>query len=156
MTTKRLPKIPRPEAMPPVDAQEFQFAVLLASSAFGFRMPMQSPSQSGVTLQQADGTQERLVFTDVLENRAMFAIRDHFAGNPEAFFAAAMRFFALQRMWKSARMSQWLKPAADDPQGILVNEAVFRAAATLPMNAEGYFDEDAFFARVQEVASDDE
>ena len=157
MSPRKAPTtMPRPEAIPPVAPDQFQFGVLLASAAFGYRMPMDSPAKQGVTLRMEDGSTCRLAFTDIPENRAMIAMRDHFGGDHEAFFAAAMRFFALMRVWKSPRNKAWLRPAEDDPRSIMVHDAVFRSAARVPLNAEGCFDEGPFFAQVEEYAAADE
>ncbi len=142
----------RPELTPRVDPEQFAFALQLGSAASTYRMPMESPSKMGVGLEMPDGTVQQIRFTDVPLNRLALAIREHFGPDRKTFASVMTRFFALQRLWKNNRMKKWVRKVEGEPGAREVNEAVFTAAATLAVNAQGRFDENLFFKKVEEIA----
>lgn len=142
----------RPELAVPVEPEQFAFALQLGSAASTYRMPMKSPASTGLRLKLPDGKVQDIRFRDVPENRLAFAIRDHFAPDYKTFMSVMMRFFALRCLLGDERMKKWVRKAEGDPSAVEVNEAVFVAGATFPVNAEGLFEGNAFFERVEEVA----
>ena len=142
----------KPEEIHPVDPMQFAFALQLGSAAMTYRMPMKSPATEGVAVVSKDGTVHRYTLVDRPANRLMIAIRDHFAPDDKTYMSVMMRYSALQRLWKNERMKKWVRKDEQDPEKMEVHEAVFIAGATLPLNAEGCFEEDAFFNRLEEIA----
>jgi hypothetical protein len=142
------------EFLEPVDPEQFGFAIQIASAAHAFRMPMESPSTQGVNIEMGDGEIKRLVFTDIPINRAFMAMRDHFAPDFDTFQRVGLRFFALHKIWNSKNMEKWTKKDKDDPSVVLINEAVFRAGATCPLNEKGEFEETSFFMAVEKFANE--
>lgn len=146
----------KPSEIPAVDPDHFGFAIQVASAAHALKMPMKSPATEGGSIRFPDGREIQFNFTDIPANRALMAMRDHFGPDTNSFVAAAMRFFALHRLWPHERMKKWVKPSPEEPDVVLMHDAVFQAAATLPLDDNGEFAEKAFFDRVEELAAEDE
>lgn len=143
----------RPGTIPPVDPTQFTFALRLASAAGSYRMPMDSPSKAGLEVETPDGVMS-IGFTDVPLNRMAFAIREHCGTDQKLFLSVMWRWFALMGVSDSPRMKKWVQTVPDDPGTQEVNEALFTAAATMPLNAKGGFDRKTFFDRVDEINHD--
>ena len=151
---KEWPKID-PDLLKPVDPEQFGFAIQLGSAAGSYRMPMDSPSTRGVTIDEGGGKIRRLTFTDIPENRFFMAIRDHFGSDHLTFQRVSFRWFALQNLHRSPKMKEWTKPDPEDPKAILISEAVFRAAACCPFTGGLEFDEETFFKTVRKLAAEE-
>lgn len=142
----------QPGQVVPVEPEQFAFALQLGSAASTYRMPMKSPASTGLRLKLPGGKVQDIRFTDVPENRLLFAICDHFGSDHKTFMSVMLRFFALRCLWGDERMKKWVRQVEGEPGAVEVNEAVLVAAATFPVGAEGFFDGNAFFERVEEVA----
>jgi hypothetical protein len=144
-----------PEKTKPVDPEHFGFAMQLASAASSYRMPMESPAKQKIMLEMPDGKLQEIRFTDIPMNRAAMAIRDHFAPDMEAARSAMMRWMALVRLASHPSMRKWERRSGENQEWIEIHNAVFDAAALLPLNKNGDFNVKAFFKKVEEIASGD-
>jgi hypothetical protein len=87
-------------------------------------MPLESPAQFGVALEAQDGTIERFRFTDGPENRFGLALKQHFGGDPPVFVSFMLRWFALQRVLRSAECQVYVRPVANE-RAKLIHSSVF-------------------------------
>ncbi len=139
-----------PEDVVQFSGDQFMFAVQLGNAAGGYRMPLESPAKFGISLATEDGRIERFQFTDGPENRFGLALKQHFGGNPRIFGSLMLRWFALQRILRSAECQLYIRPV---PNGAakLVHSSVFEVAGSQQLNASWEFDDQPFFARVAEI-----
>ena len=84
----------------PIDAEQFAFAMQLASAGASYRMPMESPANKRFEIEMTDGTVQRFSLTDNSTNRAAGAIVQHFAPDMEMARSALMRWMA---SWRALR-----------------------------------------------------
>lgn len=151
---KTLGLLRNPEQLPPLNVEEFLFALNLGSAAYSLRMPMKSPAEEGLTLRDQDGRLTRISVTDIPFNRATIAVRDHFAPHWQKFTSFMMRFSALQALCDVPEMEEWVTQSpGPDPQ-LVVHGAVLRVAATLPLTAGALFDKESFFRTVRDLAQE--
>ena len=133
-----------------VDVDDFIFAYSLGAAAASYRMPMESPAESGFTLTNGKETRE-FRLTDIPLNRAVLAIRDHCEGDTVRFMAIMQRIFAFTKLQDDERLSRWTRKSDKDPDRMEIHGAVLEVAATLPLERNGRFDEDAFFKAVESI-----
>lgn len=144
---------PLPKMADSVSAQELAYAHGVAGAAAFLKGPTENPQGYGLSIDLGSGDVQHLNFTDIPANRAMFAIKKEFGGGAK-FYALASRVYALQAVAQDARFERYSNPAADNPDMIEVDEAIFEVAATTPLPVMGDFDLDAFFAEVERIAAE--
>jgi len=138
-----------------LDREEFSMAINVANAAGSFRMPMEkTPREYHVDLQFEDGRIQRIVPTDIPENRQMLAILDFYKGDRDKSFSTMMRYFALRDVMFEPEMKEWIKADDDNPERQWICAAVYYAAAETPLNAEGRFDKADFFERVKRIGDE--
>ena len=71
---------PKSKEIRAVDVDDFIFAYSVGEAAASYRMPMESPAESGFKLTDGKETREYQL-TDIPLNRAALAIRDHCEGD---------------------------------------------------------------------------
>ncbi len=146
------PRFLRPEEVKPVDVEEFSFALAVGGAAYAYRMPMSSPSENKILLEDEEGNIEEIRLTDVPLNRAALAIRDQCRGDMEMFQSIMHRVFAFMNLRNHEKMQRWTKQS-DDPEQIGIHSAVIEAAATLPLDQYGHFEPNRFFQTVEVIAA---
>lgn len=135
----------KPESCQPLSYEEFEFAFALAMQAGYLKVPVY-PRAYGVNLQEGDGSVSRLVLTDIPENRAAIAVKQHFGEEYEKFQSFMWRFFALIDILHDPRAAGWIEDDPDDPEAQRMAVVVVNAAATVPLNKQGKFLRKRFFA----------
>ncbi|MBI2821900.1 MAG: hypothetical protein HYX74_06720 [Acidobacteria bacterium] len=143
-----------PDNIKPVDPREFAFALRIGSAAFGYRMPVRLAGRQELLVEDESGSLQEVVLEDTPLNRAALAIWEQFGSDHEKFQCLMMRYFALVRLARHAKMQQW-QMSIDDGRNVMVHPAVLVVAATLPLQSDGGFDEKEFFTRVQESVEAD-
>ncbi len=136
----------------PIDPEQFAFAMQLASAGASYRMPMESPASKRFEIEMTDGSVQRFCLTDNSTNRAAGAIVQHFAPDMEMARSALMRWMALMRIAQKKQMRKWERKPPDGDY-IEIYNAVFEAAAILPLNGNGDFSTAEFFHKVEEIAA---
>lgn len=101
------PRLVKPEEIKPVDVEEFSFAFAVGAAAYAYRMPMRSPTENKLLLEDEKGDVQEIRITDVPLNRAALAIRDQCQGDMEMFQAIMHRIFALMKLQSHEKMQQW-------------------------------------------------
>jgi hypothetical protein len=140
---------PNPDEFIPLDEEEFEFVMQLASAAGAYRMPMESPQKQGISLLKEDGSITELRLTDIPENRMAMAVRDHFEGEPDRdqrFKSGMLRVMAFGEMASSPRLAEWVRKEEGE-----VHQVMIHAAARAPLTGKLRFDEDAFVKIVEEL-----
>lgn len=163
-----------PNEAQPVEADEIAFALQVGISAADMVLPAQNPESVEVLLEQEpnDATNDALAFlqsaglisTDATGdsaairfmdsgfNRLASALREHFPA-PEKFFSVLTRLSAYLVLSRySEGMRDWARPNPVDPDSFLIHQAVVDVVATMPVSADGCFDEIDFFKRVDDLA----
>ncbi len=136
----------------PIDPEQFAFAMQLASAGASYRMPMESPANKRFVIEMTDATVQHFGLTDNSTNRAAGAIVEHFAPDMEMARSALMRWMALMRIAQKKEMRKWERKPPDADY-IEIYNAVFEAAAILPLNGNGDFRTAEFFHKVEEIAA---
>lgn len=146
------PVMPAPGEVPALTSEAFQFAMQVGQAAGAMRMPMDSPSHYGLTLDDGESS-TRVQFTDTPTNRFTLAVRNHFGADRALFMAFMLRWFALGRLLKHPQMALYVKDAQDGEA--LIHTCLFEAAATEPLTDDYEFDETHFFGRLAELYAQD-
>jgi hypothetical protein len=61
-----------PEKIKPVDQEHFAFAMQLASAASSYRMPMESPAKTRISIETPDGKVQKFAFVSADEKGGHF------------------------------------------------------------------------------------
>lgn len=112
---------------------------------------MENLAQREFVIGDNEGNARRFALEDNRWNRATVAIFDHFAPDLEKFQSVMMRYMALLRLTRGERMKSWQHEVGAENR-VAVHPAILIVAATLPLVRDGAFDEEEFFAKVEEVA----
>lgn len=109
---------------------------------------MQSPANRGsVSIQnEVTGDVDAIRFRDTVVSRVIFSVKDHFGAGSLKWKAFMMRYWALQDLQDDKRMERWTRSKGDE---ILFFEGLIEAAASLPLDDQGDFDANQFFAEVE-------
>ena len=139
------------QAAPVVSMEELAYAHTLAGAAANLKTPVENPANKGLILEYGDGKQERIQFTDIPENRAMFALQKEFgrSGDRLKFYGLVSRVYALQAMMQDPRFEAYAEPVPDDPGQVDIEGVIFAVAADFPMTILGDIDPDAYLAEVE-------
>ena len=130
--------------------EEFAFAMQVGDAAGAYRMPMESPSRLGVSIEMSPGDIQRIQLTDHPMNRFGMAVREHFGDDKRKMASFLMRWFALMKVMALPECQRYIRDE-EGTSACLVHSAVFDAAAQMPLNEEWHFDTPAFFAKVGEL-----
>ena len=136
--------------MIPLSMEDFEWGWRIAHAAASGAMPMKSPANRGsVSVQNDDtGAVAKVGFQDTVISRMLFAVKDHFGAESPKWKSFMIRYWALQELEDDKRMQRWTRATEKET---LFFEGLMEAAAALPLNDEGNFDSDQFFATVEAV-----
>ena len=120
-------------------------------------MKVMNPEMYGVSFEEENGEPLDVSLHDSPFNRSLIGLKEHFAEAPGDFRNFAMRYIALQEILDSGRIAEWVSV-----QGAMVEiaDSVIATAARLPLDGNGFFDEEGFvrelrkFDRQGEMGSD--
>lgn len=132
----------------PIDPDEFAFAFNLGVAATTYRMPMKSPREYKLNI-KSDGEMRSVQFADIPMNRMAFAIREHCGDDYDKFKSILARNIALIHVVRSDKAKSWMRIG---PEAREIHPAVVEAAAVMPLDEKGEFDEGPFFKEVAEIA----
>lgn len=147
-------RIIRPNDAVPVSVDDFLFAMQVGMAAGSFRMPMVSPTEYGFTIETADDQSHRLQLADHPLNRFGLAVREHFAGDHALFKSFMWRWFALLNVLELQDCKPYIQ-REPNASFKLIHSSVLTVAATEPLQDDGEFDHQQFFARVAEAYAAD-
>jgi hypothetical protein len=139
----------RAENSPPVDPEDFAFALRLGVAAASYQMPMERPANFHFRLKTNDEDVQSFRLADIPMNRSGLAIREHCAEDSEKFKAIMMRQFALMRILRANRMKPWVREEGGERS---IHPAVVEAAAVMPLDSDGAFQVQPFIERVSLIA----
>ena len=138
----------------PVNEEEFLFYSHLAMSAAQLQAPVTSPTEYGVNLlNEKTGDLSRIQFTDNPYSRMMVALRENLSEEEreEKMPALAIRIWALIHLLNDDKLKQWTIPNPQEPDSVLISEAVFRAAARATIDTDLEFIWEEFEENVEEI-----
>ena len=134
-----------------IDAAEMNFIIGLATAAATYRMPHKTPVGVPVNLDMGGGEIQTVKIVDNPMNRGMMAIKRHCGNDSDKFFSATLRFMALGAVYRDTRCKPYVREVPDDEQTIDVSAAIGHVAGMMPLDDNGEFDLDVFFAHVEEI-----
>lgn len=134
----------------PIDPDEMNFIMSLASAAAASRMPHKAPVGGPIHLDMGDAGIQTFKLANSPMNRGMMAIKRHCGGDSEKFFSACLRFMALGQVYNDKRFAPFRKEIADDDM-CEVSGAIGHVAGIMPLNDHGQFDLDKFFVQAEEI-----
>jgi hypothetical protein len=135
----------------PIDPDEMNFIIGLATAAATYKMPHKTPVGVPVSLDMGGGEIQTLKLVDNPMNRGMMAIKRHCGNDSEKFFSATLRFMALGAVYRDKRSEPYFREIPADDQTHEVSAAIGHVAGILPLDGHGEFDLDEFFAQAEEV-----
>ena len=110
------------------------------------------PRKYGINIRLSGEDVRRYSPTDIPINRAAFAIRQEYGADLKMFTSIMFRFMALIEVLQGRRLKKWRRPDPDDKRAEEVHPAVIHAAATEPLNDQGYFTLSTFQKAVERIA----
>lgn len=149
--TSELIDITSLDKLPALEPESFKFAMEAAFAASTGQMPLcPAPNRN---LKIDDG--EKVINIEIADSslfRFVTAISSHYEEDEISVYNAVFRFRALNSILKSPLLEEWRIPSTD-PDSCLVHPAVFEAAAKVPLNRKGKFDEMQFFEEVRRLSN---
>lgn len=130
----------------PIDPDEMNFIIGLASAAATYRMPHETPVGNPVHLDMGNGEVQTIKLVDNPMNRGMMAIKRHCGNDSDKFFSASLRFMALGRVYNDKRFTAYTREIPGDDKMFEVSSAIGHVAGTMPLDEQGEFDLNNFFA----------
>lgn len=163
----KLPKFPKmPDELIELEAEEFLFAVELASAAMARQYPIDDPGKNPIHIQFSDPEEVLEVrLTDIPENRMGLELIKHFAHDHVKASSCLFRIMALQNLISKEcnnRLAPWIKDDPSEPDYMSIRDGVVALAGRFPVNIKMQFDADAFIEELkatvptQEIGVQDE
>jgi hypothetical protein len=149
--TKGRPNAERFRKAQPIDPDEMNFIIALATAAATYKMPHKNPVGVPVTLDMGNGEIETIKLADIPMNRGMMAIKRHCGNDGEKFFSASLRFIALGAVYTDKRCEQYVRDVPEDERVWDVSAAIGHVAGVMPLDDHGTFDLDKFFSLAEEI-----
>jgi hypothetical protein len=138
--------MPQSKDIGPVTREELAFAVDLTDAATSHQMPMRSPADFRLLLED-DGEVQEVQFADAPINRAVLALAEHFKGDSQQYYRVSFRMFALWRIMRSKEVQTRLQ----SKDRVAVFGAIVEVAAAFPLSPGIRFRKEPFLQRVDEV-----
>lgn len=138
---------PTPDQCGPLSVVEFRKTLEVAIAAVAIKAPLSDslfpPSFGRANPAFADPTVQRVMGV------AMVQFKDH-----RLAFNFILRFIAMQKVIALPEMEPWMP----ESNGVVAafHPAVFEAVAAVPMKRDASFDRAQFFAKVEQLASQDD
>lgn len=134
--------------VPPVAFDQLVFAYGVAGAAATGATPQSGVGGMGINIAEDDGAVSRIELTDIPVNRAAIAVRNQFPDG--TFQPIMMRLWALGEIMRWPEAAAYRRPAPDNPNQEEISEALFKVAATMPLNPKGNFNRKTYYKRVAE------
>ncbi len=147
----------------PIDPDEFKFCLLLGDAAGRNKMPMESPAERTITLEDTDGSTTTYRIADLPITRFMMAITQHYRGlglpDDERFsrvMSVHNRIDAMIDVLRHPGGKAWVQDVCDEcsresgETGI--HDAVLQIAASAELPPSGKFNPRNFYHLVEQIA----
>ncbi len=164
------PPVPEIQA---VDVREMAFALSLFQGALSQRLPTKNPSQRGVNIAEHPSARflyehmpakvrDQFVLTgttvspiDNPLNRSVFAVLEHYKDDPRQpfFYGRVLAFYFLVNDVGEERFKKWMKPS-DVDDSVMLHPAIVEATASAPVDRNGQFEREQFFAIAERIAKE--
>ena len=164
------PPVPEIQA---VDVREMAFALSLFQAALSQRLPTKNPSQRGVNIAEHPSARflyehmpakvrDQFVLTgttvspiDNPLNRSVFAVLEHYKDDPRQpfFYGRVLAFYFLVNDVGEEGFKKWMKPS-DVDDSVMLHPAIVEATASAPVDRNGQFEREQFFAIAERIAKE--
>jgi hypothetical protein len=134
----------------PIEPDEMNFIMSLASAAAASRMPHKAPVGGPIHLDMGEEGIQTFKLVNSPMNRGMMAIKRHCGEDSEKFFSACLRFMALGAVYNDKRFAPFMREISDDEM-CEVSAAIGHVAGTMPLDDHGHFNLDKFFVQAEEI-----
>jgi hypothetical protein len=162
------------EPVPSVNPDEMVFAIQIFQAGLRLRMPVANPESKGIELGSPETAQTmldslpkpvrdqfvvregRIAPKDNALHRGVGAVLSHYADHPErqAIFQRTMGFYFLVNDIGRGGFQRWEKPSEEDPEVTTLHPAILEAVAVAPVGKYGKFEENEFFAVVEQISKE--